>query len=267
VKSTWRTALADLRAAAVLAHPQALDLALEGVRRQPELAGNQPLDPGQIEQLLLPVGEILGRPAVPWAYLQQVQRDRLAGLRAAASVAAFQRWLAGADQAVPMLEQAVADRRPEVLEAVILSARQAARQAPARLLALAVRWTTSGAPAAPRAAAYRLLAPLARLQPEDILPLAAAAPMAETEKENAALAELLVALGQAGCGEALLELLQSWSLQGRQTSWVICRALSSSWAAQHPARALEILDVLEHRGEHSRQISRTRQALTGKADG
>lgn len=261
MKSSRREALADLRAAVTLAQPQALDLALQGLSQQPELAGNQPIEPGFIEQFLLPAGEILSRPAVPWSYLQGLQQDRLAGIRAAAAAAACLRWLAGDEQALPLLERAVADRRPEVAQAVVKAARQSAAQSPSRLAALGQRWLAPAASAPQRAAAYRLLAGLAETQAQELLGLAAAAPAAADESENAALAELLTALGQAGHGEAVLDLLEGWAAAGHQDSWLICRTLAAGWAARYTARALAVLDTLEAHGQHNRRINRTRQAL------
>lgn len=262
--SRQREVLADLRAAVNLAHPQALELALDAVRRQPLISGNQPLDQGAIQRWLLPIGEILSRSAVPWSVLERLQRDPLAGMRAIAAVAALQRWLEAEQRALPLLDQAAADRRPEPSQALLLAARPAVREFPRRLFILAERWLRPESPASKRSAAYQLLSLLAETSGDQPLALVDSAPLPASAGEYAALANLLIAVGQSGAGQSVLDRLSDWAQADHHDSWLYCRVLSADWALGYRSQAEHILDTLERFGHQGRQITRTRQALTRK---
>ena len=58
-KNETRQLLRDLRAAVMLGQPEAVDMALDGLLAFPGVAANDRMDEGFIEQVILPVGEVL----------------------------------------------------------------------------------------------------------------------------------------------------------------------------------------------------------------
>jgi hypothetical protein len=87
MRAEVRSLLADFKAAARIGHPESLGLALDGLRALPEIAANQALPESFLDQVILPVGQVLVSPLLPSASLRPLLDDPLAGVRAVAAVA------------------------------------------------------------------------------------------------------------------------------------------------------------------------------------
>lgn len=260
--------LTDLRAASALAQPEAIDLALEGVRRLAEISGNQSFNPSLIDQLLLPAGDLLSTPRIPLAYLEKLSQDQSAAIRCLAAAALALRALLDDQQATNLLESCARDRRPEVRQTVVRALARKADEAPGQLLALAHRWHVvgqqQGVPSL-QATALRTLLPLTTSFSAELLEISAEVHACPDEDVKAALVELLVALGNARQAENVLALLQTWAQEPQPNDWVICRTLGVAWAREHPVRVEKILQELYLRTGPTRNINHVRRAFESAA--
>ena len=256
-----RTLRVDLKGAARLGLPEALDWALEGLQTWPEVAANQPLTPKTIDQLLS-LGKILAGPRVPAAYLHGLSKHGLAAYRTLAAGAWATRLGRGDAAAQAPLTRLAGDPRPDVRAAVEKALAEADALPPDRLASLIQRWLRSGPGVSPRAqeVALRLLPALGQKRPA--LALALLREAAFPTALEPAVGEALSALAAAGQSEAVLTLLEAWARSAEPHLTAIVRALRGSWARRHRPRALAILDVLEARHPASRALRRARQFLT-----
>jgi hypothetical protein len=268
LKSSYRAVLADLRAASALAQPEAIDLALEGVRRLPEISGNQSFNQSLIDQLLLPAGVLLIPPRVPLTYLEKLSQDQLAAIRCLAAAALVPLALLDNQEAANLLESCARDRRPEVRLTVERAMVRKADGAPFQLLALARRWLVAGQQQgvpSMQVTALRALLPLAPSFSAALLEICAEVHACPDEGVKGALVELLVALGNVREAENVLALLQTWAQEPQPNDWVICRTLGAAWAREHPVRAEKILQELYLRTGPTRNINHVRQAFERSA--
>ncbi|MBN1665846.1 MAG: hypothetical protein JW862_02115, partial [Anaerolineales bacterium] len=89
IKSQIRQLLRDIKAAALLGQPEAIDVALDGLLTFPGVAANATLEPAFILKVLLPVGNELS--ILPAGLLEMLQDHPLVTGRAiAASALAYQ---------------------------------------------------------------------------------------------------------------------------------------------------------------------------------
>jgi hypothetical protein len=273
MKAAGREFLRDLKAAAALGTPEALDLALLGLRNLPEVRGNQALDSGSIEKLLLPAGEMLGEQRVPYAYLEELSHDHLAAIRALPAAAFVLRTCRGSVEGDEVLIRLAADARPEVRRVLALASRECAAEGQTRPLTLASSWLTepvdpkkAAAHARRQATALEMLVNFTRIAPQAVLAAARGQKQNPDPDVRAALAGLLVAAGQSGQTIDVLDLLEMWAADAEPNEWVICRVLSAHWAANTSGRAAAILDALEASLGLTSSITNARRALARKGE-
>lgn len=275
MKAAQREFLADLRAAAVLARPEAVDAALQGLRRLPDVAGNQPLPARLVDQVLLPAGEILGRADLPVDSLAVLARDPLAAVRALAGAAMLPRRLNGDNAVEGTLQNLAGERREDVRRALAGAGVVYARAFSDQLQSLAQSWLLAAArpQTSPetrdrlQSTALRLLCPLADSRAPALLEIIRSLPAGLAPEANAALADLLAALAEAGSSADVLNLLESWASISPPNAWLIGRVLAGGWALDNRARAEAILARLESRTGPTRYISNARRALSRRVEG
>ena len=251
------------RAAARLGQPEALNEALDALASLPPLAANATLSPGDVERVLVPLGEALAVPTVAVSHLRQLQKAPLAGLRAVAAAALAVRYLRALPAGPRDLARAAKDPRAEVRWALSQALRRHAARAPARLRALLRDWlTVTHPPRSPRqvAVALHTLPALAAAFPQEALRLAAAQKDAEHPEARQALAACLRELARQGLDEGVLHLLETWA-QNDPPLFVLGETLRGRWAQAHRERALALLDTLEARYGPRRPLTNARKAL------
>ncbi len=253
----------DLKSAARLGDPEALDWALEGFRRWPAFAANAPLDEADVQTILVPLGEILAMPTVSQAYLHEMAASSWAGIRALAAVALAARALEGRTAPEKWLRRLAADPRDEVRMALEAFLKKKAADAPEVLLAMLTSWKQVKQPLSPRAAVL-MLHVLPSL-PEDYAPrglrLAAAFRDDSRPEVQRALGDALRRFATQGLDEKVLALLASWIEAPPTPAEAYARALRGSWPRCHRDRALALLASIENRFGTSRPLRRARQAL------
>ncbi len=272
MKSQYREILADIRAAIMLSHPDALYLALDGMRELPEIAGNQKLSNTVQNQLVLPAGKLLSNQNVLTVYLQNLASDRLTGLRAVAASALLLKYLSGDDDAKTYLYILASGRRDSIRHTLSLTAHQSFKSNPERLIYLAELWLAeSGAPKISPEIASRLkctalffLRATSELSPKRSLLTVAPFSTVDSPEVNAALVKLLSALAQASIPQEVLDLLGQWTEESPPNDWVICKVLSERWVSAYPEEAFLVLDKLEMKTGKTRLISHARKSLNTK---
>lgn len=104
----------DLKAAVAIGNIESIANALEYILENQSIASNEKLSESDLENIILPIGNILAHTNVPMSFLDTLTQDRLTGIRAMAAVAHTQRYLNGNQEAKQQVNQAVRDHRPEV---------------------------------------------------------------------------------------------------------------------------------------------------------
>jgi len=263
----WNEIRIDLKAAARLGVPEALDLALAALDDWPAFVANARLKEEDVKTVLVPLGELLAAPAVPEAYLHDLARHPLAGARALAAAAFALRALRGEKAALPMARDLAADPRAEVRLAMVTALTHRSAEAPEALVALLRRWLTAARRPRLAATALQAVQSLARLRPEEALTLLAETPPAlRTAPEvQRALGDALRQVAAQGHGAVVLALLEDWQNDDLPEEAVL-RALRGDWVHTHRARAAVLLDALEARTGPSRALRRARQRLQAPED-
>ena len=254
--------LLDLKAAARLGVPEALDMALAALDDWRAFGANARLKEEDVNAVLTPLGEILAEPTVPEAYLRMLANHSLAGARALAAAALARRALREGNVPPKILPRLAADKRPEVRQAVVAVFQRHGESAPDALLTLLRQWLT--ATHRPRLAVTALQAAqsLALTRPQETLTLLTEMPSAlrAMPEVQRALGDALRQVAAQSQGEAVLALLEGWQADGLPEE-ALLRALRGDWARAHRTRALALLDALESQTGASRALRRARQRL------
>lgn len=266
MKAEIRELLTDFKAAVRLGHPDSLALALDGLRALPEVSGNEAFGEAFLDNVVLPLGETLTHPQVDDNLLLAWLDEPLTGVRAVSAAALASRW-AARGSAAEALRRAGGDSRGEVRLALAKALAHASRERPGVATRFVTGWLSDQSPRL-RQTALLALAGLAeapavdRAWAEEVS--GSLAPLSgEADPDvRAALVAALVSLAEAGYPKPVLALLEGWTSQETDSSWVIARTLSASWAANHPARAHAILDRLAARAATSRHVESARRALS-----
>ena len=266
MKAEIRELLTDFKAAVRLGHPDSLAVALDGLRALPEVSGNDAFGEAFIDNVALPLGEILAHPQVEEGQLLALLDDPLTGLRAVGAAALAVRWAAAKGDPAGGLRRAGGDSRAEVRLAVAMALVQGSEAGPERATRLVSSWLGEGSPRLRQTALF-VLAGLAdgpaveqTWAQETLGSLERLSAEADPDV-RAALVAALVSLAEAGYPVPVLDLLERWSHLKSENAWVIARTLSASWAAEHPERVSAILAQLEARSGPSRTVESARRAL------
>lgn len=268
-KAQLRELTADLKAAVVIGQQEAVSVALDGLRQLPDIAGNHPIGEAFLEQAILPLGHILSGGRIPASRLVDYLRDPLTGIRAVASAALGLRFCSQGDVQEGDLRRAGSDTREEVRVALAKALIEGTPFSPEQVLLLGSAWARphKGGASWPVVelrlctTALAFLTAFAQSQPEALLVVCLLLHRDGELQVRAGVADLLLALAESGHSRAVLERLSGWAQEQQPNEWLICRALSGSWASRELEMAEEILKSLEKQVGTSSQVSNARKAL------
>jgi len=253
-----RQFMRDLRAAVMLGQPEAVDTALDGLLAFPGVAGNDRMDEAFIEKVIIPVGEILKK--LPSNQLRPLLVNPLAAARAIGAVAMAQRFAEGKDSTPKDLRKPANDDRMEVRQVLGHTLSAVAETDPEKVLHLGTNWLLSRAPKQ-RYCALLFLPALGSHYGQKIVGLLGPAGADADYDVRKALVSALNTLAQAGLAESVLGLLALWATEAARNAWVICRALSAAWVADHPAEAESILRDVHSKTGKTSEVTNALRAL------
>ena len=255
--------LIDLKGAARLGTPEALDLALEGLAAWQAFTANARLEDEAVVKVLVPLGEVLAAPTVPADYLRDLAGHALAGGRALAAAALALRVLRGETDFAADLTRLAGDKRAEVRLAAATALARHGSDHFAAAEALLQTWLQPNRSPRLLATALQAAAALAAQHPRAILAL-----LQRLTPQQHTLPEIQRPLGDAlrqtaASGEAagVLALLTAWAQTPHPPAEAILRALHANWARQHAPAARQVLAALEAAVGNSRPLRRTREFL------
>jgi hypothetical protein len=257
-KAHIRELINDIKAAARLGHPEALELALDSLRTVPQVASNDSLGEGFLAQVILPVGRLLARQ--PANLFRQLLADPRAALRAIGAVALAQRFFLDEGVDPGWLLTPAKDPRSEVRAALGAALKEAGEAHPQRLLHLIEEWLADPSPRARATALLTLPAPTEPYR-ERLVELIAPLGSDNDRDVRKALADSLRQLAGRGLAESVLGLLAVWGQEPRPNVWVIARALSGAWAAEYPGEVTAILIKIHSKTGESKALTNAQRAL------
>lgn len=261
MKNDLRTLLTDIKAAARIGHEESLWMALDGLLDFPEVSGNPTMPEAFISSVALPIGEALTHPRIQIAVIRSLAKQPDAVLRAIAGASLVFRVFSSDDSSLGDLTSFSLDNRKDVRLTLQLAIAQAAETNPTLLLNLTRTWLRAK-PARQQAVALGLLPTLALSDSQEALGLLADLEFLSDPDWRAALSDSLTRLAEKGNEIPALSQMHTWAKETTSSQWVICKALSRSWAAAHAPAALEILKTLVQSLGPDKQITNTLKALS-----
>ena len=258
MKNKTRQLLRDLKAAAVLGNPEAVDIALNGLLAFPGVAANDRMDDGFIEKTILPVGRSLT--PIKSSHLRPLLNHKLAAGRAIGAVALADQFIAGKEATPKDLRKPANDPRLDVRDSLGRVLLLVGHKDPQNLLALGTPWLMNAAPK-PRYTALIFIPALAESYGVRLVGLLGPLGSDPDREVRAALVDALNALARAGLAESVMELLALWGGEPHPNVWVISRVLSASWAASYPMEAEAILQGLSSKTGAASQVKSAVEAL------
>ena len=266
--------LIDLKGAARLGYPEALDLALEGLLGWKSFAANARLKDEDVAKVLVPLGEVLATPTVPADYLLALARHPLAGKRALAAVALGLRALRGEKNLTLPLTRLAGDRRAEVRFALVTALGKHGEERFPFAQALLEHWLEGKRSPRVLATALQTMAVLAQTFPAEVLALADRLTLRQISSPEIQrpLVEVLKRVATYGTEEAkmgVLGLMAAWVQEdgAGAAGEIALRVLHAPWARQLPGPTLDFLNALEAFGGPRRLLRRTMAFIrTGAAE-
>ena len=259
MKNETRQLLRDLKTAAILGNPEAVDLALNGLLGFPGVAANDRMDDGFIEKTILPVGRELT--PLKTSFLRPLISHSLVAGRAIGAVALADQYIAGKQATAKDLQKPANDPRLEVRKALGRELLILGNKDFGKLMALGTSWLTNTAPK-PRYTALIFVPALAVNHGEQLVGLLAPLDRDSDWDVRVVLVDALNSLGQAGLGESVMEMLHTWASDQNPNGWVISRVLSASWSAAYPAQTRVILGELSSKNGMESQVKSAVEALS-----
>ena len=260
MKTEILTLLTDLKAAARIGHEESLWAALDGLLDFPEVAGNPPMPDAFLHNVVLPAGKALIHPRLPSSAIQPLAEQPDAVLRGVAAAYFAFTFFEDGRLATGDLTRLAADGRRDVRLALQLALSQAGALQPGLLLEITRTWISTPSPSQ-QALALGLLPSLAQDFRQECLSMLAGLHFSPDPDWRAALADALGDLAGQGLAEGVLAQMDVWAADNENSRWVLCKALSRSWAAGQSLRALEILKKLAASGGPHKQITGACHAL------
>lgn len=266
-----RELLTDLKAAALIGHPESVQSALDGVRA----VDDEQLPPSA----LVPLGRALT--PLPAKTLKPLFVDDDPAIRALVSVALGERYMQEKDVTPQDLDILAEDPNPEVRAALARALLEFSPSRPEKIAPLVEAWlksanrqagkpvvsnvepsanqqtrgeqsqtisnssttlrTSQQSPNLPMLHAALLLIPSSPLPPFSLL-----SPLDSIEDHDLreTLVTCLSTLAEKGHAAQVIDLLTEWANRPKTNVWLLTRALSASWAQSHAERATHILNDL-----------------------
>jgi hypothetical protein len=258
MKNATRQLLRDLKTAAVLGNPEAVDIALNGLLVFPGVAANDHMEDGFINKTILPIGMSLA--ALRTSQLRPLLGHELAAGRAIGAVALADQFINGKQATSKDLRKPANDPRLDVRNALGWTLLTVGHKDLEKLFALGTSWLMNDSPK-PRYTALIFIPALAASHGKHLVGLLGPIGNEPDRQVRAALVEALNKFGEAGFAESVMELLALWVAEPQPNSWVISRVLSTSWVAGYPAEAAVILQELSSKKGTVSQVNSAIEAL------
>ncbi|MEJ2759472.1 MAG: hypothetical protein P8046_13410 [Anaerolineales bacterium] len=244
MKAEIRILIRDIQAAARLGHADSLYAALDGLLDLPQFSGNHPIPETTLQQVILPIGQVLARPRINAATLRPLTTHSYAVFRATAAAALTFQYLQGINgTTLKDLTALGQDPRDDVRDAIRLALDHHKEDGSEMLDALYETWLKSGSPRL-QALALGILPQLpdtATLEKIRHLKADTLKPNPEFKKT---LANTLSQLAGGDYPEEVIALLENWAAQPEPDIWLISRCLAKPWAASYPQQSLALLETL-----------------------
>lgn len=248
----------DLRASVLLDRPEAVDIALNGLLGLPGVASNDHLSESILDQIVLPIGEILS--ALRITVLRPLLNHPLAVGRAIGGVALAHRFMKHHDTTAKDLQKPGNDARHDVRQALGKALFEIGYKDPTKLFNLGKTWIADPN-CRLKSTALIFLPGLASTRGSQIIALVSILNEEQDRAVKAALVDALNALARQGLAYPVLDLLARWSSTAHPNSWVICRVLSTSWVCEHPSEVKSILRSIQSLTGESSDIHHALKAL------
>lgn len=259
MKSEIRQLRRDVKAAALLGRPEAIDIALNGLLAFPGVAANATLEGNFITKVILPIGQELA--ALPADLLKKLQEHPLAAGRAIAASALANHYLQTPSAGAELLHWGAADQRSEVRQALAETLAALANRDPERLVPLVQDWLNGQQPRKEQTALTLLPALADFVSREQCLDWLQPLGLTEQPQTRAALVACLQTIAQQNKAECVLKLLTHWAALETTPTWVITRTLAGAWAAQFPGQVRTLMLALQAKYGLSSEISNAWRAL------
>lgn len=260
MRTAIRTIITDLKAAVRIGHPDAIFAALEGLLAETEISSNQVLTEEYISTVILPVGRVLSHTRIPASVLDDLADDNLSAFRAIAVVGSTLHILDNNETNLEKLTGWANDPRADIRAALIAAISADKTESESIINLIAVDWLQSDHQRVQQSG-LQLVANMAS-PTEDVLDWIASLGRKSNPEINQDIVSVLNKLAQGGNPRGVLSLLKDWMNEAPPNTWVITRALTGSWAAQHPAEALHILKSLAlHHASHKQIVSALRALI------
>lgn len=258
MKTDYKQLLRDLRGAVMLNHPQAVDMALNGLLELPGVASNDRMSDHTIDHIVLPVGEILAALKAP--LLRPLSTHALAIGRSVGGVALAHRLVKQTDTTPKDLGRPAGDPRQDVRQAIGKALLALSTTYPTKIFELVKSWLAQPGSRL-RYTALITLPGLAPSYKDQLLDLVSNLDDDLDRDVRAVLVEALNAIARHTLATPVLRLLAQWSDKAQPNTWVISRILSASWASEHPSEVKSILRILQVKTGESGDIQHARKAL------
>ena len=261
MRSDIRSLLRDIQAAARIGHTESLWAALENLQDLPQIAGNHPLDESFIIQVILPVGEAMGRAKVNHGVLKPLIAHPFAAYRAVAGVTLIEQYLHGLNGTnLKALNALVQDPRNEVRSAIHLAVQHTDDPQAEKLNELFDTWQQSDATRV-QALAYQILPGLPPELVLEKLQLLGSKEFTGQPEVRKVLSRTLSTLAADGHAETILGLLSRWASNKDSNHRMITDCLARPWASAHPSESLQILATLASQAVPGKHIRKALQSL------
>ena len=251
-----RIVVRDIKAAARIGHAESLWLALDELLELPQAAGNRQLSAAFLKDAVLPAGQALAHPRLEAALVKSLGKAPHAVVRAACGAGLAYRYFDNEDVKRKDLLRLARDDRRDVRQSLALALIEAAGDQQERLLDLLHTWIADPSPRVQIVAMA-----LVSVFPEKAVEILSQLTPGGEREIRAAMAEALNLASNSGRSDEVLELLASWAQEGENYVWVICKTLSSSWAAERVQETLAILKQLVGAASAEKQVKKVLKAM------
>lgn len=244
MKNALKELSRDLRAALAINHTTAIEAVLETMLHIPQISGNHKLEDYFVLDHLVPFGEMIARSTFPLEYLLDMLESKTMVFRVIGATALLIRWESGVHVPGDALQKVATDHRPEV-RAVIAHYLRAftADHAPA-VLDLLQTWSKVDSTHLQLTVA-RTLPTVYPADAETVTNIFYQLSLLDDFELNRELAEGLNEIARQGHGKDVIERLLEWSIPESPNTWLICKVISTPWAAQYADQAEKTIQNLE----------------------